>query len=64
MTKKVLIDLSVRKDAPTHRTVAEKRIIEWGDTARECEVAARKPFPPCPKEKFMLEQIPYIAALP
>ena len=64
MTKKVLIDLSVRKDALTHRTVVEKRIIEWGDIPREREVAVRKSFPPRSDEDFRLEQITYIAALP
>ena len=64
MTKKVLIDLSVRKDAPTHRTVSEERIVEWGDIHQKVDVAVRKAFPPLSKEKFRLEQIPYLAALP
>ena len=64
MTKKVLIDLSVRKDAVTHRTVLEERTVAWGGTPRETEVAVRKPFPPRSDEDFRLEQLPYVAALP
>ncbi len=64
MAKKVLIDLSVRKDAPTHRTVSEERIVEWGDIRQKVDVAVRKAFPPRSDEDFRLEQIPYIAALP
>ena len=64
MTKKVLIDLSVRKDALTHRTVPAKKMIAWGGIPREVEVVVRKPFPPRPDENFRMEQIPYVAALP
>ena len=64
MTKKVLIDLSVRKDAITHLTVLEKTISKWGDDSFETEVAVRKPFPPRSDENFRVEQLPYVAALP
>lgn len=64
MVKKVLLDLSVRRNAVTHRTVLEKKKIKWGDISREYDLAIRKHFHPRDNEMFRREQIPYVAVLP
>jgi hypothetical protein len=59
---KILIDRNIERNAITHKTVMVSKQISWGGRVVEIPVAQRMPFPPRDKEKFRIEQLPYLAA--
>ena len=61
---KVLIDRNIQRRAITHETILKPQKIIWGD--REIEspgVVERARIYPRPDEKFILEQLPYVATI-
>jgi hypothetical protein len=58
-----LIDTNIKRRATTHRTELVPRQISWGPIRQTLAVAQRMPYPPRQDEAFIVEQLPYLAAL-